>query len=417
MLLDFKRAFLYGDCERALFIELPEEDPRRDGGACVGRLRKAMYGTRDAPALWQRLVRRVMGDLGFRASRTAACVYVHPTRHLRVVAHVDDFLVTGPKAELFELRRQLQEGYKVHGDVLGLGTDEKKEGKFLGRTISHKPWGLELESDGKLVQGLLQEYPDSGAAVETPGSKEEKESTDVPMGAPEAARFRGGAAQINYIAQDCADFSFASKEISRHMARPMAGDEAKLLRVVRYLRRFPRWLVTYLWQEDPGGLTVYTDSDWGGCTRTRRSTSGGVVMHGGHCVLHLSRTQQLVALSSAEADLIASIKAAQEGVGLKHLVEELGDSCRLRLKGDSSANDGIIKRSGTGKVKHLSVRQLWLQEKVGEGVCVHDKVPRLDNVSDILTHHFTRGEANHHFPRLGCSRPGARVYEHKPVAG
>ena len=48
MLLDFKRAFLYGDCERELFIELPEEDPRRDGGACVGRLRKAMYGTRDA---------------------------------------------------------------------------------------------------------------------------------------------------------------------------------------------------------------------------------------------------------------------------------------------------------------------------------------------------------------------------------
>ena len=140
-------------------------------------------------------------------------------------------------------------------------------------------------------------------------------------------------------------------------------------------------------------------------------------MHGSHSVLHWSRTQQLVALSSAEAELNASIKAAQEGVGLKHLCEELGDSCFLKLKGDSSANDGILKRSGAGKVKHLSVRQLWLQEQVSEGVAEHIKVPRLDNISDILTHHFTRAEALHHFPRMSCQRPDCPVSEHKPSVG
>ena len=74
-------------------------------------------------------------------------------RQLRVVAHVDGFLVTGPKAELVELRRQLQQGYEVDGGIFGLGPDEKKECKFLGRTLSHKPWGLELEADSRLVQG------------------------------------------------------------------------------------------------------------------------------------------------------------------------------------------------------------------------------------------------------------------------
>ena len=80
-------------------------------------------------------------------------------------------------------------------------------------------------------------------------------------------------------------------------------------------------------------------------------------------MLSWSRTQQLVSLSSAEAELNASVKAAQEGLALKHLAQELGDPVWLRLRGDSSANDGILKRSGTGKVKHLSVRRLWLQEK------------------------------------------------------
>ena len=193
MLLDFKRAFLYGDCERELYIELPEEDHRREDGKCVGLLRKAMYGTRDAPAVWQRLVRRVMAELGFTASRTSACVYVHGARGLRVVAHVDDFLVTGPKLELIELRRQLQKDYEVDGDILGFDPDEEREGKFLGRRIVHQPWGLELEADGKLVKSLLEEYAHDSACVDTPGTKDEKEPSEEPMGPQEAARFRRGS--------------------------------------------------------------------------------------------------------------------------------------------------------------------------------------------------------------------------------
>ena len=217
---------------------------------------------------------------------------------------------------------------------------------------------------------------------------------------------RVGAAQLNYLAQDRLDLSYASKEVARHMARPMCGAEHGLRRAVRYLMRYPRWVVTYLWQEAPGGFQVFTDSDWGGCTRTRRSTSGGALMHGGHLVTHWSRTQQLVALSSAEAELNASVKAGQEGLALRNLTVELGEECFLELLGDSSANDGVIKRAGAGKIKHLSVRQLWLQEQAGNGELSHRKKPRLENASDCLTHHFTRAEADLHFPRLGCHRPG-----------
>ena len=142
--------------------------------------------------------------------------------------------------------------------------------------------------------------------------------------------------------------------------------------------------------------------------RTRRSTSGGALCHGGHLVMHYSRTQQLIALSSAEAELNASIKAAQEGLCLRNLLVELGEDSFLRLFGDSSANDGIIKRAGTGKVKHLSVRQLWLQEQSAAGELSHTKMPRLDNPSDVLTHHFTKTEAELHFPKLSCSRPAAQ---------
>ena len=51
MTLDFSKAFLYGDMQRTVYIELPAEDARRNGGANVGLLRESMYGLRDAPQI------------------------------------------------------------------------------------------------------------------------------------------------------------------------------------------------------------------------------------------------------------------------------------------------------------------------------------------------------------------------------
>ena len=266
---------------------------------------------------------------------------------------------------------------------------------------------MEMIADGRLVQGLLLEFDgESKAEAETPGIKPELVSTEIAMSAGDASRFRRGAAKLNYLSQDRIDMAYCSKEISRRMAAPCVGDEALIVLAVRYLRRYPQWVTTYRWQDPPQNLSAFTDSDWGGCLRTRRSTSGGLVFHGRHCILHWSRTQQLVALSSAEAELNASIKAAQEGLGFRNTALEVGLQCLgpVVIYGDSSANDGILKRAGSGKIKHLSIRQLWLQEQCGLGNAEHVKVPRANNCSDTLTHHFSRTEAETHFGSMSCSR-------------
>ena len=117
-----------------------------------------------------------------------------------------------------------------------------------------------------------------------------------------------------------------------------------------------------------------------------------------------SRTQQLISLSSAEAELNASIKAGCEGLGVAHMIEELGLPHGVNLYGDSSANHGIAHRSGTGKVKHLEIRQLWLQERVQLGDLSFSKIPRLKSISDSLTHHWTVPESRIHFPGMYSRR-------------
>ena len=64
-IVDVRRAFLHGEAERDIFIELPEQDPQAKGGKCVGKLKKTLYGTRDAPQAWQKIVRKFMSARGF----------------------------------------------------------------------------------------------------------------------------------------------------------------------------------------------------------------------------------------------------------------------------------------------------------------------------------------------------------------
>ena len=113
----------------------------------------------------------------------------------------NDFLVTGPKAELVEMRRQLRDNYKVDGDILGQGSDEKPDGKFLGRRLAHRHWGIEIESDDRLVIGMVEEFGVGGKGADTPGQKEDIQESETLMDSASAAKFRRGAAELNYLGQ------------------------------------------------------------------------------------------------------------------------------------------------------------------------------------------------------------------------
>ena len=92
MVIDVKGAFLYGRTKRSVYIWLPKEDKMGEQGF-MGKLERAMYGTRDAPQVWQEEVRKTMDQLGFKECVAQPGIYVHLERTLQVISHVDDFSV------------------------------------------------------------------------------------------------------------------------------------------------------------------------------------------------------------------------------------------------------------------------------------------------------------------------------------
>ena len=108
-------------------------------------------------------------------------------------------------------------------------------------------------------------------------------------------------------------------------------------------------------------------------------------MLGKHCLKSWSSTQSVVSLSSGEAEYYAMVKGGSIGMGFQSLLKEVGCQAKIILKCDASAAVGIVKRRGLGRIRHIDVTQLWLQEKVAEGVVEINKVNTKENVSDGLT--------------------------------
>ena len=49
-------------------------------------------------------------------------------------------------------------------------------------------------------------------------------------------------------------------------------------------------------------------------------------------------------------------------------------------------------KRGVGKIRHLHVKHLWLQETVAAGELVITNIPRSENSSDALTHPWTSAD-------------------------
>ena len=135
---------------------------------------------------------------------------------------------------------------------------------------------------------------------------------------------------------------------------------------------------------DRSALRVFSDLDWAGCPRTRKSTSGGIIVFRGAVLTHWSSTQTTIALSSGEAEYAASAKASAEGLGVKALAADVGLDLAAEVGLDSSAAKSAAGRAGVGKIRHLETKRLWVQEAVRQGRLALVKIRGYPNPADVL---------------------------------
>ena len=87
----------------------------------------------------------------------------------------------------------------------------------------------------------------------------------------------------------------------------------------------------------------------------------------------------------SEAELGAVAKGAAEGIGLQSLFADFKVVAHPSLKSDAAAAIGIARRLGLGKVRHLSVANLWVQQKLRRKEMVIEELAGAVNASDFMT--------------------------------
>jgi hypothetical protein len=392
MFIDVKKAHLVPECKEDVFVELPEEAEVQEDEC--GKLLYWLYGCRKAGQAWEDHYSEVLCRAGHTRARSSPVAFYHSARDLWAVVHGDDFTFTGLDEDLDFILGVLTDNYEIKNrGRLGTGPKDVREIDILGRRVKLHEWGVSWGGDPRHRDKILAHFGLTGESkgLSKNGYKEEQAQGAIDeeeLDADGHRTFRGLAATVNFMSLDNPALQFPAKEVCRRMASPTQNDIATLKRLARFMVSLEGAEICYPWQSEAEAkeLRVYVDSDWAGCAKTRRSTSGGVLMVGRHVLRTWSVTQAVTALSSAEAEFYAMIEGGTRGIGLKNMLNELGgDFTEVVLFTDSSAAKGFSSQRGLSKIRHIETKDLWLQEAVKDKRIKLMTVPGTANPADILT--------------------------------
>ena len=379
-------------------------------------LLRVLPGQRDAALLWSDHFAGTLKKQNF--DRSIACpTLFRDDRNSILVVHVDDIQAAGKSSSLEPKLAKLRETYelKVEGPFLTEQELEVGEShqtiRFLKRKFSYHNHELHITSDPKYLAKLKEELKlTTKASKPTPCTQEVQEQDKTqPLDQEQAGVFRKCVGILLYISQDRPDMQFSVRGLASKMSEPTFASYKALVHLVQYMSRTEGYHLVY--RKTPRGtsqmndsirngsydfsgtspkehhlLEVFSDSDWAGRKDSRRSTSSGTVFLDGQLIYSFSRSQKSVSLSSGEAEYYAGASAASDSILLKEAITFLTQrNCRVNLHMDSSAARGIITRQGVGRVKHLQIRTLFLQDLHKQGTISVHPVGTKDNTADIGT--------------------------------
>jgi transposase InsO family protein len=367
--LDVSNAFLASEMDTDLYVYVPEGYP---SNTKFLKLLKALYGLKQSPRLWYKTLVRELESLGYQMTPTDACVFRHKTGKCTLTIVVDDILQATNEEELrTQVEQRLDEkfGIKAFGDVVNMENHVK---------VSQKQYILQI---------LERFNMHKCKPAATPAKVSQDQNEDMDRQAPAGTPYRQLVGALLYLFHTRPDICAAVVKLSTKLENPTQGDWKAAKRVLRYLSGtldkgivYPKEVELKLW--------AHSDSDWAGCKKTRRSTSGYVVYLGNSPISWKSKMQSVVALSSCEAEYMALVECIKEVLWIRMHLKELGITLEqpVVIGIDNTAAMALAKNPVLHeKSKHIDTRHHFIRQALQAGVVKLQYVNTADNVADILT--------------------------------
>lgn len=402
--MDVSTAFLEGDLEEDIYIEMPEglveyfdkhpEDcPPGFSTEKICKLIKALYGLKQAPRQWQKKLRKALESLGFRQLMSDTAVYHNPIIGVVIITHVDDFLIMGSnKKAIQEVKTRLGEIFKMND----LGPAKYYLGVRIARDRHSRL--IYLSQDAYFTRILERFGLEECRPVNTPMERNAL-STLLPRDENDSASpseredYSSRTGSLMYgMTQTRPDFAFLLSALSRYMANPAPAHLQLAKRGFRYLQKTRRYGLALGGakkdKDTAWNVIAWADSDWKGDKSTGRSTFGWLVQLEESTISWRAKRHETVALSTTEAEYTALSQCARELAWIRSLFSELQLPLNIPilLNGD---NQGSLKLCRNPeyhqRTKHIPLVEHHIREEVEAGNIDVQYVSTHEQIADGLT--------------------------------
>ena len=387
--MDVCTAFLNGDLDFEVYMEQPSgytnNDPRY-----VCKLKKGLYGLKQAARCWNATLDEFMKSAGYRVSSADGCVYIKTEKdangHINFVIfpfYVDDVVPVSNSIEMLEKEKKalcnrfelVDNGEISH--VLGLTVKRDREARTI--SISQPTYLREMLERFRMSQCNPVSTPLEAGRQFTKFS-----DGDTPFN---KEIYQQAIGCLTYVSTSTRpDISAAVGALSQHMAHPSTDHWSGVKRILRYIQGTLNYGLVFT--AGDGLLHGYSDADWAGDPDNRLSTSGYVFRIGDATVSWSCKKQKTVARSSTEAEYVSLSFATQEAVWLRRLLLSLGmgiNGPTVMFEDNNGAIDLTKNAKHHNRTKHIDIAHHFAREKVEQNEITVTHCQSINMVADIMT--------------------------------
>ena len=352
--VDVKTAFLYGDLNEEIYMSFPDlpkeviDQASREGimsDLCYAvrshsnqyaiRLKKSLYGLKQAAKQWHTKLTSVFREIGFIQSDSDPCLFYRDDDPIRaferatkvaseskmqsnrtyVLVYVDDIIIASNSTENCKLVTDKLQGQFDIGSL-----DEAHF--FLGLKISRNRAKRTISiSQEAYIDKILSRFNLLGSSASIPMRDDlllEKATVDEQKEAQHQP-FRELVGSLMYLATTSRpDIMFAVAKLARYYSCYGTEHWKAAKNVARYTSRTKYLALVY--GHSDHSVVGYSDADWAGDKEKRKSTGGFVFKYAGAAFDWSSKLQSVVAASSVEAEFISLARCTREALWIRKLL-------------------------------------------------------------------------------------------------
>ncbi|GJX94635.1 putative ribonuclease H-like domain-containing protein [Tanacetum coccineum] len=382
--MDVKSAFLNGTIEEEVYVHQPPGfvDPAHPNK--VYKVIKALYGLHQAPRAWYETLSSFLMENGFRRGTIDKTLFIKKKKSdiMLVQVYVDDIIFGSTKKSMCT---EFEECMHKRFQMSSMG----ELTFFLGLQVKQLPEGIFISQD-KYVADILKKFDFLSIRTATTPIESNKPLVKDEDGVDvDVHVYRSMIGSLMYLTASRPDIMFAVCACARFQVTPKASHLNAVKRIFRYLKHQPKLGLWYP-RDSPFELEAYSDSDYGGASLDRKSTTGGCQFLGRRLISWQCKKQTIVANSTTEAEYVAAANCCGQVLWIQNQMMDYGfNFMNTKIHIDNESTISVIKNPvAHSRTKHIEIRFHFIRDCYEKRLIEVIKIHTDHNVADLLTKGF-----------------------------